>query len=227
VRTIGNEAHPSDLEREELARGLALWAATFVELPGRPQLRGSLQLHEAIERLPRPADAWTELEAALFVRMHELPGFPSAVEALGPPASPGDALSDLSAAFCTVLANTSAPPVPLVHTVTPISAVRTLAPYLDGQSVEGLYSQLWHVGAALVTGFTPPSGNVVGVLDADDVPDRATIAAQAAEHGDPHAVKIAEACLSEHWLRPEPVYLLAARSVLARTTPLFSLAGSR
>ena len=43
---------------------------------------------------------------------------------------------------------------------------------------------------------------------------------RAAEHKDPHAIKLAEACLREYWLRPNPVYLLAAQTVIKRTSPM-------
>jgi hypothetical protein len=66
------------------------------------------------------------------VRASSNTSFPAAVEALGPPLSPDEALSDLSVAFCRVIVvNRGLFPVPLVHTVTPISALRTLMPYVS------------------------------------------------------------------------------------------------
>jgi hypothetical protein len=40
--------------------------------------------------------------------------------------------------------------------------------------------------------------------------------ARAVEHPDPHAIKFAQACLSEHARRPDGVYLLAAQHVIDR-----------
>jgi hypothetical protein len=47
-----------------------------------------------------------------------------------------------------------------------------------------------------------------------------TIANRAAEHKDPHAIKFAEACPSEYWLRPNPIYLLAAQKMIERSSPM-------
>jgi hypothetical protein len=41
--------------------------------------------------------------------------------------------------------------------------------------------------------------------------------ARATEHQDPHLLKFAEACGREHTIRQDPVYMLAAQSVLQRT----------
>ncbi len=68
--------------------------------------------------------------------------------------------------------------------------------------------------AAIVAGFTGPGPALPPPGDAD-VPTRGDLAAQAADHGDPHAVKFTEAALREHARRPDDAYLLAARQVLA------------
>ncbi|HKA05324.1 MAG TPA: hypothetical protein VKD67_13385, partial [Acidimicrobiales bacterium] len=117
----------------ELARGLALWAATFTALPGGPGLGGSLDLAAAVANLPRPHPQWSVFEAGLFSRIGELDGFPSAVEALRTPENFDHALSGLTASFCRVLLeNDEVFPLPLVHLVTPVGALRSLLPHLDG-----------------------------------------------------------------------------------------------
>jgi hypothetical protein len=117
-----------------------------------------------------------------------------------------------------LLANPVVFPVPLVHTVTPTGAVRTLLPYSSEYSIEALYSQLWHVNAAIVCGFTPPpASDRIAPANLGDVPASQEIVAQATEHMDPHVLKFTEACAREHALRPDPVYMFAAQSVLQRT----------
>jgi hypothetical protein len=218
VRAISSEESPSMTLLAELAKGLALWAGLFTPLPGHPRLRGSLALDEALARVPRPpVGAWSDIEAGTFVRMGELDGFPEAVEALGPPASLGDSLSELTAASCRViLAYPEVFPVPLVHTLTPTGAVRTLLPYLSGVAIESLYAQLWQVNAAIIAGFTPPRPSYEPSTDVDS-PTAEELVALAIEHQDPHVLKFTEASLRELAVRADPVYLLAARSVLQRT----------
>lgn len=104
--------------------------------------------------------------------------------------------------------------------VTPTAAVRTLLPYLPGVSVRAVYTQLWHVGAAIACGFLDPTGTIEASPPEDQppaLPTLAELAARAAEHGDPHAVKFTEACLRENTLRPDPVYVRATHHVLGHT----------
>jgi hypothetical protein len=221
VRGLPDHGAPSEIALRELARALGLWAAVFTQLPGQPGLNGFLGLDRAIAGLPRPTDPWTPIEAGTFSRMGELDGFPIAVEALGPQGG-DDALSDLTAAFCRLLLGASdLDPIPLVHTVTPIGATRILLPYLAEMSSEAVYAHLWQVSAAIVCGFTPASLRMKGeVHDVDEIIAPAELVARAVEHRDPHVLKFAEVCLSEHWHRSDPVYLIAAEHLLKTTAPL-------
>jgi hypothetical protein len=203
VRALPRDETPSALMLDELARGLALWAASFKIVPGEPRLAGSLPLAVAIERLPRPETPWPLFEAGTFEHIEELQGFPAAVEAFGAPKPSDKAFSLLSAHFCRViLAHPSVISVPLVHTITPIAAVRTLMPYLAASLEARLVARLWHVGAAITVAFTPraaaPSPLVAPTIGADEV------LARAAEHGDPHVLKFAEACARENTLNSDP-----------------------
>ena len=212
VRSFRADQPPSDLMLNELARGLALWAASYKTLPGRPRLAGHLTITEATRRLPRPATPWPMFEAGTFGRIHDVPGFPTAVEALGA-LDPPTALSTLSAAFCrTIIANPDVFPVPLVHTVTPIAAARTLQPYLPDTPLDELAAHLWHVGAAITIAFTPTGAAAAGAAEQEpeSVDD---LLARAAEHGDPHVLKFTDACAREHDINPDPAYLAAAAHV--------------
>jgi len=204
----------------ELARGLALWGATFTVLPGRPALDGHLDLRAAIAGLPRPRPLWSEIEAGLFARIDELDAFPNAVEALGTPADIDHSLSGLTAACCRVLlANADVFPLPLVHLVTPVGALRTLLPHLDGESLSTLYARAWHVNAAIIVGFTPAmtSGAELRLDDTSLTVD--DVVARAVDHGDTHVLKFAEACARENRIAPDPAYDLAAARVADRVPP--------
>jgi hypothetical protein len=198
---------------DELAHALALWAASFKILPGRPQLVGPLPLGLASERLPRPKPPWPLVEAGSFLHLHELEAFGPAVEALGPLDLTEDPLGALSAQFCRViLMHPEAIAVPLVHTVTPIAAVRTLRPYLVDLPTDQLYAHLWHVGAAITVAFTSETARPVSSeLDPGALSE---LLARAVAHQDPHVLKFSEACAREYTLRPDPIYLAAIGHVL-------------
>jgi hypothetical protein len=71
-----------------------------------------------------------------------------------------------------------------------------------------------HVGAAITVAFTPraaaPSPLVAPTIGADEV------LARAAEHGDPHVLKFAEACALENTLNSDPAYLAAATQLITQ-----------
>jgi hypothetical protein len=108
-----------------------------------------------------------------------------------------------------------------VHTVTPIGAARILLPYLPEFSLEAVYAHLWHVGAAIVCGFTPASlGRKAAAYDPEKILSPAELMDRAVDHGDPHVLKFTEVCISENWARSDPVYLAAAAHVFDKTKPL-------
>jgi hypothetical protein len=220
VRAMPAEGPPSALLLDELARGLAYWAATYTELPGAAGLRGALNLDDGIAGLPRPDPPWSPFEAGTFARVGELRELSAALDAIGPPPeSLDDALSDLTAAFCRVLlAQPDVFPQGPVHMITPIVATRILVPYLPEVSGEALYAGLWRTAAAIVCGFLPATADRPATADAGAgvAPTRSEVMARAVEHRDPHAIKVTQACLSEHARRPDPVYLLAAQHVIDR-----------
>jgi hypothetical protein len=216
VRSLDTSPAPSSLQLGELAKGLAYWAGTYKALPGRPALEGPLSLEDALAALPRPMEQWNPMEAGMFTRLHELPGFAAAVEALGPPSSLDEALGDLTSAYARMMvANPDVHPFGLVHALTPVAGARTLLRFVPTVSTGQVYARLWQVNAAIAAGFVPSPGDAV--LDGDPLTPEELVAL-AAEHQDPHVVKFTEAALGEHRRRPDPAYLHAARHVLT-TTP--------
>lgn len=215
VRAIPAGGNPSDLVLGELARGLASWSAWYRPLPGQPHLDGELSLGDAVRAVPRPRPPWSALEAGMLSRISELEPFADAVEALGPPSSPDEALSDLTSTFCSAfVAHTDGMPIGLVHTVTPVAAARTLLDVVPALSTQAVYARSWQVSAALLAGFAPTPRPLT---DPGDAPtDPAELAARAVAHGDAHVVKFTEACLREHAIRPDPIYLAAAADLQAR-----------
>jgi hypothetical protein len=224
---VGGRQQPGDgeigaedalaLPADELARGLATWAAFYQALPAAPRLQGDLDLERSIARLPRPDSPWTPMEAVTFSRLGEVAGWDVAVQTLEAPRAAGDALSLLSAAFCRLLASGDGPLTHwAVHVVTPAAAIRTLLPLVPDLPIETVYARLWHVNAALATGLVPPAAPT-STPPPDPPPAPAEIAARAARHGDFHVIKLTEAALRENAIRPDPAHLLAAQRLLDDT----------
>ncbi len=213
VRAFPIDREPSPILLTELARGLALLAATFTLLSGRPPLDAALLLRVAGTTRTHPGRSSAVGEATDAAGNAT---FGAAVEALATREHPDAALSELSTAFCRVLVEPGAVALPLVHTITPIAAVRMLRPLVPDLTLDIVYAHLWRVGAALVSGFTSDATGVGPVMRwSDDAPSPDEVLSRAVAHQDPHALKLADACVREYQLRAEPLYLRAANHLIA------------
>jgi Questin oxidase-like len=199
------------LRRDELARGLAYWAASYLALPGAPRTAGQRDLAAALAGLPQagPADERGLITTQLAQRLPATAGFGAAVAALRPPADPAAGLRALATAFTRAfLGYGRTRPISLLHAVTAPVAARSVLPLLPEELARPTYDALWQVAAGLyavyAAGLTPeplPSGPAPS---RDGVTDRAVAAA------DEHAIKLTEACLRLHAETPDPVFLHAA-----------------
>jgi hypothetical protein len=203
------------LRLRELARGLAYWAARYHVLPGDPTQDGDADLDTALRSVPYlPAEkrrGWLITD-----RLHELAGwspFGPVVGALGATDDPGARLSSLTRAMAGFyLANADLAPIAFVHSVTGPSALRLLAPYVRPADVRTAERYAWQAAAALLAAYgehREVPGLAVPVDPADTV-------SKVVASGDEHAIKFTEACLREHALAPDPVYLAAADDYASR-----------
>jgi hypothetical protein len=196
--------------RDELARGLAYWAAGYLELGGA-STGGHLDLTAALGGLPvvpvaaGPGLITENLKAGLAGQ----PGFTKAVGALKPPTDAVADLGDLAREFTRVfLRHGRQRPIALLHAVTAPVAARSVLPLLPGEVARPTYDALWHVGAALYAVYT--AGVTAEPLPSSAPPSRDSVTERAVATGDEHAIKLTEACLRLHAESPDPVLLHAA-----------------
>jgi hypothetical protein len=197
--------------RDELARGLAYWAASYLELPGAPRTGGRLDLQAALRGLPSagPASERGLITEQLTTRIPATPGFVDAVAALRPPADPAADLRELAVTFTRVfLGYGRTRPISLLHAVTAPVAARSVLPLLPAGLARPTYDALWQVGAALYAVYTP--GVTPEPLPAGPAPSHDDVTELAVAAGDEHAIKLTEACLRLHAETPDPVFLHAA-----------------
>jgi Questin oxidase-like len=210
----GAEATASGPRLDELANGLAYWAASYFEIPGAAPASGNLDLRAAINGLPVVPDPvpgdmiTTRLKAGLARE----PGFGQALAALAAPDGPDAsraALRDLAREFAgRFLAYGSKQPITWLHAVTAPVAAYSVLPLLPDELARPTYNALWQVGAAIYTvhaGRVPPEPLPAAAPPApEDLTDRAVATA------DEHAIKLTEACLRLHAETPDPILLQAA-----------------
>jgi len=206
------------LRVEELGVALAYWAAYHRKLPGIPRLAGTLDLGDALGRIPLflSGQARPGMPREVYLRVMQAHGeeFSVAVDSAAEPDSVEDALSSLTEAGARLyLANASRQPLVLLHTVTVSAALRLLLPHLPAGLHKTALAYVWQNVAATAAAYgdeKPP--------ERDDWPlhEESLITEQSIATDDPHALKFAEACIREYHRNPQPVYLAAAEDWASR-----------
>lgn len=202
---------PSAPRSRELAHALAYWAATYCELPGLRHPSGHLPPAQAVAGLPRrpvPPDNGL-ITTVLRNRLAGDAEVPDAVAALRPPRDvQADLLGLASQLARPFLAYGRARPIGLLHAVTAPTAARSVLPLLPPEAARDTYDRLWQASAALVSVYS--SGATAEPIPAGEPPVPDDLADRAVATGDPHAIKLTEACLRLHAERADPVLLHAA-----------------
>lgn len=195
----------------ELARGLAYWAASYLELPGSPRTEGRLDLDAAVSGLPvaagpvPPGLITTRLRTSLAAE----PRFPAAVGALRPPADVPAGLLELATGFVRIfLIYGRTQPIDFLHAVTAPVAARSVLGLLPAELARPSYDALWQVAAGLYSAYATDA--VPEPLPSTEPPAADTLIDRAVATGDVHAVKLTEACLRLYSESPDPLMLHAA-----------------
>jgi len=203
--------------RAEFVTGLAYWAARYQLLPGVPGPAAPKLPSEAIAGVPiMPGRMRAPRPTSIFQAVAELDAFPPFAEAINL-AAPGDDisafLSDLTATMAwRYLENVGPASISYVHTVTAPAALRLLAPHLSAETARLAARYAWQACAAIHSrAHYPRPVTMPEQLPAvDDLIDRAVFS------GDEHAIKFTEACLREHALTPNPIYLAGPLDMCGR-----------
>lgn len=214
VRVLrGNAAAPARETLDELAHGLAFWAARYRELAGVVAPGGTLGPRQALPAVTRLRDQ-SGFIAHRLDRLERSPGWTASLRALEPAASADEvparleSLVDTAAAAYLGLGHGS--PVLLVHAATAPNAVRHVLPVLPtGQWVPSL-TAAWAAVVAVVATYAParpaPCSEIVRRqpgLTREDALQRA------AEHGDEHVLKFADTAVESYDRVGDPELLAA------------------
>jgi hypothetical protein len=214
VRSLAERDTPG--RRHELAEGLAYWAARYQQLPGRPSgASAGLTPSDAIRRVGHVPTRGDGLISDDLRALDRLPGFAGVVDLVDPSQDPARFLSDMTATFARAYLETLASDsiIGMIHSVTGPSALRLMMPHLRTETTTIALRYAWQAGAGIYAALTSTSDPVReggGAIDLDDLVDRAVATR------DEHAIKFTEACLREHAVNPDPIYLLAARDATGR-----------
>ena len=212
LREAGDD--PDPLLVDELAQGLAYWAARYLTVPGAPALTGPDDAVTALRGLPRldpgAPPGGPGLVGRLMV-LDGLDGFAPALEAWGAPTGPDEALDELIGAAARVIAAREDSPVAFCHAVTGPAAVRLVLPVLPERLHRPSVAVSWQVVGAIVAAYAAPR-----LAAESDVPAPVAVASPerlgelAVAHGDEHVIKLTEAAGREHARTGDPTLLVAA-----------------
>jgi hypothetical protein len=235
VRSLGATPEPTQGQLTELARGLAYWAARWTWLPGQVRFEGQRTLGQAMAALPRDEMTGSRFRGGKgrtddTSTLADYPGYHEALRSLRPYQTQL-LISEMTAEFAGVyLAHPEVLPIPPVHGITAPAAVRLVLPHLPDELHAPTLAAIWQVQTLMLLDLTDSrDGESTALADADamDAPKFAEITARAVEHGDDHVIKLSEACMREHSLRPDPRYAaaaLAAQQRIPRYGPTFGRA---
>jgi hypothetical protein len=177
-----------------------------------------LDLDHALSRIPLfmrgQARRGMPREVFLQVMKTHASEFSACVNLVRDPESVEAALSSLSEAGARLyLANASRQPLVLLHTITVPAALRLLLPQLPVPFHKTALAYVWQDVAAIAAAYADeaPSEREDWALR-----EEAEIIERSIETGDPHALKLTEACIREFRSNPRPVYLAAAEDWATR-----------
>ena len=218
------EARETPQRLRELADALGLWAATYQTLPAGAEPRPlGLAPRDAIAALPLQPRSERRTGGSIVSALAALSGcaaFAPVIDWIDADGASGPLVSELTRAFARIFLENARDPlgaVVFVHGVTGAAALRSLVPLADGATRRALVRHAWQAGAALYAcyGSAPPFAGSF----AERPPDRYALIEAAVANGDDHAIKLVAACLGEHALVPDPLYLFAARHALGALPP--------
>jgi hypothetical protein len=98
--------------------------------------------------------------------------------------------------------------IAFVHAVTGPAALRPMLPLLGVETAQAALAYVWQASAGLYATFA--TAQDIAGLDLDTNAGAAELTERAIACGDEHAIKFTAACLAEHALNPQPVFLAAA-----------------
>jgi len=212
VRALGDGETPERVA--ELGRGLAYWAARYLELAGRPRTAGTSSLDDAFRDIPLLVGGPDGLISERLAALDGVDGFAAAVERLEPPVDVPAALDGLTVAFAgAYLRRGHEDPIPYIHGVTAPAAVRLALPHLPLDLWRPSFDAIWQVGAAIQSAYGAGPNRP---LPSGPGAERGSLIDRAVATNDEHAIKFTEACLRQHGAIPDPLFLLAAEDAIER-----------
>jgi Questin oxidase-like len=212
VRTVlGGDTSPSAVD--EIAHGLAYWAARAIYVPGLAAPVGHLEAEAALAGLPRLAEQRGEIRER-FARLGDLAAWTPALTTLRAPGTaeeiPAALASLVEAGARQYTTHGHGSPVLLVHVATAPNAMRHLLPALPTELWPPSFAATWAACAAITVAYAPAQPLEAQRSTAESAIEPDELMALAAQHGDEHVIKLTDTVLDAYARSGDPSFLSAA-----------------
>ncbi len=210
----GLSVRETPLRREELAQGLAYWAARYAELPGNGGLtKGTerpvdLVRHIEVHQGPKTSRG---LISDGIKALADFPPFQKTAPSADLQGEAGAILSSITLACAQgMVTNLGRGNLfAMTHAVTGPSSLRMLLPHADPEDLPLLLHHAWRLGFGLLSAF----GSAAKQALPRSVPSsRDDLVARALKVRDEHGMKLLAACAEESAILSNPVFLIAAEA---------------
>lgn len=218
VRTLrGTAGAPARQTLDELAHGLAFWAARYRRLAGTVAPAGTRTPGQVLSAVTRIEDQ-SGFIAHRLDRLERSPGWTANLRALEPVASaeevPARLESLVDSAARAYLGLGHGSPVLLVHAATAPNAVRHVLPVLPTEQWLPSFAAAWAAVVAVVATYAPPRpAPCAEIVRRHPELTREDALQRAAEHGDEHVLKFADTAVESYDRTGDPELLAATRYV--------------
>ena len=218
-----SQAEATPQRKYELAQGLGYWAARYYALPGTPSgADAGLTPQAALSQVARLHGPDFDARGPINEQIKGLENQPEFAPAIDLVDTSGDIsrfISSITETFAGIYLSSSKDLIAHVHTVTAPSSLRMLVPYLDEADARQAARYAWQACASIYSWYaTIPPQDTSHLAERQE--DRDELIDRAVRAGGAHSIKFTEACLREHALNPNPVYLAAARDAPERVGPI-------
>lgn len=202
-------AEDTDARRDELAQGLAYWAATYLPLPeSAPDDVTALPLDQALANIPLVPMEDRQNNGSIVMALIVLGAredFAPLIHTLDIGDNHHDTCLDMVEALAPIFLTQSVDMLSTIvftHGITSLMASHFLCELVGKKAGQTLIRYGWQAVAGLYACYADPA-----LERHDPAPERTDdMIEQAVAHGDDHVIKLTEACIHLDSLRPNPLF---------------------
>ncbi|TGL49658.1 DUF4243 domain-containing protein [Leptospira wolffii] len=213
----------TSLRLGEFSSGLAVWASNYLELPTSFESLLGLSARDALQKVSFVPPEKKVFSGTIVSSLEGLKDVDSFAPVIGYWDAYGEeekSVSELTEAFSRVLKNNvedTLSAIVFVHSVTSISALRSILPFLTPFERKSVLRYSWQTSVALYSAF---GKNIEQDIYEPIAESREEAIEKAIQHGDEHAIKFTEVCLKENELAPSSSYFAALQAARTYLEPL-------